>query len=41
MAKYRLSNKAVEDLANIWEYTYQTWSEKQADKYYRFLLEHC
>ena len=34
MAKYILSNKAVNDLADIWNYTYDTWSEKQADKYY-------
>ncbi len=41
MAKYHLTNKAVEDLANIWNYTYDTWSEEQADKYYRELLEMC
>jgi toxin ParE1/3/4 len=37
MAKYVLSNKAVEDLSEIWEYTYETWSEGQADKYYDLL----
>ncbi len=39
MAKYELTNKAVEDLAGIWEYTIEKWSEQQADKYYNLLLE--
>lgn len=38
MAKYYLTNLAVEDLAKIWDYTFETWSEKQADKYYDLLL---
>jgi toxin ParE1/3/4 len=37
MAKYVLTKKAVEDLSNIWEYTYEVWSESQADKYYELL----
>lgn len=37
MAKYFLTNKAVEDLSKIWEYTCEVWSEKQADKYYELL----
>lgn len=41
MANYILSNKAVEDLSNIWNYTFDAWSEKQADKYYNILLESC
>ena len=41
MAKYKLTNKAVEDLAKIWEYTFETWSEKQADKYYEMLISNC
>ncbi len=39
MAKYYLTNKAVEDLTNIWNYTYEEWSESQANKYYAILLE--
>jgi toxin ParE1/3/4 len=39
MAKYQLTNKAVEDLTRIWDYTFDKWSEKQADKYYEMLLE--
>lgn len=41
MAKYRLSNKAVADLAQIWNYTFDKWSENQADKYYQILLDNC
>jgi len=41
MAKYYLTKKAVEDLTNIWNYTYEEWSEKQADKYYFLLLDSC
>jgi len=38
MAKYFLTKKAIEDLAAIWEYTYDTWSERHADKYYELLI---
>lgn len=38
MARYFLTNKAVEDLSKIWEYTYEVWSESQADKYYQLLI---
>jgi toxin ParE1/3/4 len=41
MAKYKLTNKAVEDLSNIWEYTFEVWSEQQADKYYSELISIC
>lgn len=41
MAKYRFRNKAVTDLSDIWNYTCETWSEKQADKYYLTLLDTC
>lgn len=41
MPKFNLSNKAVEDLADIWNYTYDEWSEKQADIYYEYLLNTC
>ena len=39
MAKYNLTIEAVQDLTNIWNYTFEKWSEKQADTYYRMLLE--
>jgi len=41
MAKYKLTNKAVEDLTEIWNYTYDRRSENQADKYYLMLLTNC
>ncbi|WBX75336.1 type II toxin-antitoxin system RelE/ParE family toxin [Tenacibaculum ovolyticum] len=41
MAEYRLTNKAVEDLSKIWDYTFEVWSEKQADKYYDELISNC
>jgi len=39
MAKYHLTNKAVDDLSNIWNYTFKHWSERQADKYYQMLID--
>ncbi|RLJ74849.1 type II toxin-antitoxin system RelE/ParE family toxin [Pedobacter alluvionis] len=41
MAKFSLSNKALEDLSEIWDYTYDVWSENQADKYYKLLIGFC
>ncbi|MDG1147510.1 MAG: type II toxin-antitoxin system RelE/ParE family toxin [Crocinitomicaceae bacterium] len=41
MAEYKLTNKAVEDLSKIWDYTFEVWSEKQADKYYDVLISNC
>ncbi len=41
MADYYLTNKAVDDLTQIWEYTLEEWSEKQANKYYNDLLNAC
>jgi len=41
MAEYRLTNQAVEDLNEIWNYTFDEWSEEQADKYYEMLIRFC
>lgn len=41
MPRVRYSNKAVEDLTSIWEYTYSQWSENQADEYYAMLIASC
>lgn len=41
MAEYKLTNKAVEDLAKIWDYTFEKWSENQADIYYEMLISSC
>jgi toxin ParE1/3/4 len=34
MAKVVFRQEAINDLNNIWKYTYEKWSENQADKYY-------
>ena len=34
MAKIILRQEAINDLNKIWNYTFEKWSEKQADKYY-------
>lgn len=39
MANYFLTKKALEDLTGIWDYSYDLWSEKHADRYYELLLE--
>jgi len=41
MASYKLTNKAVRDLKQIWNYTWDNWSESQADLYYSELINHC
>ena len=41
MAKFYLTNKAVEDLEEIWNYTIETWSENQAEIYYSLLIDSC
>jgi len=41
MANYKLTKKAVQDLSQIWNYTFDNWSENQADKYYEELINHC
>lgn len=41
MVKYYLTNKALDDLTSIWNYTFFNWSEQQADKYYGILIDTC
>lgn len=41
MANYRFTRKAAEDLSDIWNYTYDNWSEHQADTNYQLLIESC
>lgn len=41
MAEFKLTNKAVENLSKIWDYTFEVWSERQADKYYESLISDC
>jgi toxin ParE1/3/4 len=39
MVKYRLTNEAVNDLEDIWAYTYEKWSVEQADRYYNLIID--
>ena len=41
MAKFHFTNKALEDLIEIWEYTLEKWSENQAEKYYNLIMATC
>lgn len=41
MGKYIMTEKALSDLSDIWNYTIKKWSEAQADKYYFMLIDSC
>jgi toxin ParE1/3/4 len=41
MAKVILRQKAIDDLNDIWNYTFEKWSAKQADKYYSAIKLAC
>lgn len=41
MAKVVLRQKAINDLNDIWGYTFEKWSETQADKYYATIKLAC
>ena len=41
MAKVILRQKAINDLNDIWDYTFEKWSAKQADKYYATIKLAC
>ncbi|HSD13810.1 MAG TPA: type II toxin-antitoxin system RelE/ParE family toxin [Flavobacterium sp.] len=41
MTKYHFTNKALDDLIDIWDYTVEVWSENQAEKYYNLLMASC
>ena len=36
---YRISQKAAQDLENIWLYTVDNWSIEQADRYFNLLID--
>ncbi len=36
--KYRISKQAIDDLNDIWVYTFHKWSKEQADRYYELLI---
>ena len=37
--KLRMSVAAVQDLEQIWIFTKQNWSERQADRYYNLIID--
>ncbi|SFD10355.1 type II toxin-antitoxin system RelE/ParE family toxin [Algibacter pectinivorans] len=37
--KYRISKQAIDDLNDIWIYTFNKWSKAQADRYYQLIIE--
>ena len=41
MIKVILRQEAIDDLNNIWNYTFEKWSENQADKYYATIKLAC
>jgi toxin ParE1/3/4 len=41
MANLILRQKAIDDLNDIWNYTFEKWSAKQADKYYATIKLAC
>lgn len=41
MVNVILRQKAIDDLNNIWNYTFEKWSETQADKYYETIKFAC
>lgn len=36
--KYRISKQAINDLNDIWSYTFHKWSKEQADRYYDLII---
>ena len=41
MFKIIFRQEAIDDLNDIWDYTYEKWAEKQADKYYATIKLAC
>ena len=41
MAKFSFTNRALDDLIEIWDYTVDQWSEIQAEKYYNLIMASC
>jgi len=35
---YRISKQAIDDLNDIWSYTFHKWSKEQADRYYDLII---
>jgi toxin ParE1/3/4 len=41
MAKFSFTNRALDDLIEIWDYTVEQWSENQAQTYYNLIVASC
>lgn len=41
MARFYFTHKALDDLAEIWDYTVVEWSENQAENYYNLIMASC
>ena len=39
MKKYRISTQAINDLNDIWLFTFRKWSKAQADRYYQQIID--
>ena len=39
MADYIISEKALDDLNNIWIHTAENWSIEQANRYYNLIMD--
>jgi toxin ParE1/3/4 len=39
MSDYLISEKAIEDINKIWNYTAENWSLEQADRYYNLIYD--
>jgi len=39
MSDYIISEKAIEDINKIWNYTAENWSKEQADRYYNLIYD--
>ncbi len=39
MAEYIISEKALDNLNNIWIYTAENWSVEQANRYYNLIMD--
>ncbi len=39
MSNYIISQKAIDDINNIWIYTAKNWSTEQADRYYNLIMD--
>lgn len=41
MPTFILSERAKKDIAEIWRYTVDKWSQNQAERYYNDLIDAC